>query len=181
MFYFLVRWNQVQLDQIWSRFFNRKFNFRFIGKKSNSRTFISSILLHSNFHTRAIIFHSLSFEVISGPAEQSANRLPVSISGSRPAGNLKILFFESLPKMRLQVISYFWPRTNRWRVNSNLKNPTWLSLTMDRKLPVRQVTTGNRFVFDTKCQNCFLFLETDKSFFHQNSRCIRSEAIKLGY
>ena len=53
--------------------------------------------------------------------------------------------------------------------------------TMNRQLPVRQVTTGKRFVFDTKCQDCFLFLEMDKPALYQKSRCIRSEAIKLGY
>ena len=53
--------------------------------------------------------------------------------------------------------------------------------TINRQLPVRQVTTGKRFVFDTKCQDCFLFLEMDKPVLYQKSRCIRSEAIKLGY
>ena len=134
MFYFLVRCNQIQLDQIWSRFLNRKFHFRFIGKKSNSRTFISSILLHSNFHTRAIIFHSLSFEAIFGSGEQGADRLPVSISGSGPAGNLKFSFFKLLPKIRLEVIFYFWPRTYRYKVIWNLKNPTWLSLAIASSL-----------------------------------------------
>jgi len=51
--------------------------------------------------------------------------------------------------------------------------------TMSRKLPVTQVTTGKHFVFDTKCQDCFLFLEMDKQGLYQKSRCIRSEPIKF--